>query len=150
MVLIYEAIEASLLPFNTVPQWMMAMDSAGRSQKIWLKIAQEGVNFLNDLCKKGYVHMLRVMTEDGWTQNAYRCSKQGEEFLNTVPDKLKSQCDGVVTDHIDGQSKEVIIGTDPDHHVCIDCTLGLKLARRPQPGFPEARRVSMTPPCYYS
>ena len=116
MVLIYEAIEASLLPFNTVPQWMMAMDSAGRSQKIWLKIAQEGVNFLNDLCKKGYVHMLRVMTEDGWTQNAYRCSKQGEEFLNTVPDKLKSQCDGVVTDRIDGQSKEVIIGTDPDHH----------------------------------
>ena len=109
MVFIYELIEAALLPFCKVPQWMMAVDDQGKSQKIWLLIAQEAVGFINDLCKRGFVHVLRVSTEDGWSENAYRCTAQGIEFLRSAPEKLKSQVDHVVTDRRDGETFEVVI-----------------------------------------
>jgi len=113
MVLIYEAIQASLLPFNRSPQWMHVLDKEGRTQKIWFNIAQEGVSFVNDMCKRGYVDVLRVVTEDGWAETAFRCSKIGQDFVESMPKKLMSQMDSVIKDPVDGRPFHVIIeGSD--------------------------------------
>jgi hypothetical protein len=39
-----------------------------------------------------------VLTADGWTEIAYRCSKSGHEFVGKMPKKLKTQVDAVVRD----------------------------------------------------
>lgn len=103
MVLIFEAIQGALLPFNKSPQWMHAVDKHGKTQKIWLNIAQEAIGFINDLCRRGFLHVLRVLTADGWTEVAYRCSKQGKQFVEKMPQKLKTQVDGVIRDPINGE-----------------------------------------------
>ena len=109
MVLLYECIQNSLLPFSKSPQWMLAADKHGRTQKIWLNTAQEGMSFINDLCKRGFIHVLRATTEDGWGEIAYRCSPQGEVFLSNVPQKLKTQVDGIIRDHLQGLPFTVLI-----------------------------------------
>ena len=109
MVFLYECIQNTLLPFNKSPQWMLAADKQGKTQKLWLNTAQEGIGFINDLCRRGFLHTLRVVTEDGWPEIAYRCSPQGEGFLGTVPQKLKTQVDGIVRDHTQGLPFTVLI-----------------------------------------
>lgn len=123
MVLIYESIQGALLPFNKSPQWMQAVNKNGKTQKIWLNFAQEGTGFINDLCKRGYLHVLRVITEDGWTEIAYRCSKAGEEFVNLMPQKMKTQMDRIVRDPISGMPFSVIID---DTHVYLRSESGFE------------------------
>jgi len=108
-ILIYEQIQASLLPFGKSPQWMHAIDKWGHTQKIWLNMASEGVSFVNDLCKRSYLHVLRVITEDGWPEIAFRCTKLGQAWVESMPQKLKTQVDSVVKDPIDGRPYNVVI-----------------------------------------
>lgn len=109
MVFLYEAIKNSLLPFNTCPQCMLAVDHHGKTQKIWINSPTESVGFINDLCKRGFIHILRIMTQDGWAENAYRCSKAGLEFLRRMPQKPKTQIDSVIKDPIESSPFNVVI-----------------------------------------
>jgi hypothetical protein len=92
LVLLYEGIDAGILPFDYSPNltWLTYKKQTDRR---WLRISQEAKSVIDDLWEAKLVNGIKLSSVDYQPVTAYQASFHGLSIVEQMPDHLKRETD---------------------------------------------------------
>ncbi|EKX53681.1 hypothetical protein GUITHDRAFT_91880 [Guillardia theta CCMP2712] len=95
LVMIYEGIIAGVLDFDYAPVSVLVSQN-GVSKRCFMNVTQEGKSAIDDLRERRLMNGLKLSSEDFQPVSCYQVSFHGLDFLERIPQKLRSDVDAFI------------------------------------------------------
>lgn len=92
LVLLYEGIEAGVLPFDYAPT-LVWVSHERHVERRWLRISQEAKSIIDDLWEARLVNGIKLSSVDYQPVTAYQVSTRGLEIVQQIPQSIKDATD---------------------------------------------------------
>ncbi|GMF37082.1 unnamed protein product [Phytophthora fragariaefolia] len=90
LVLLYEGIDAGILPFDYSPS-LMWLTHKKHTDRRWLRISQEAKSVIDDLWEAKLVNGIKLSSVDYQPVTAYQASFRGLSIVEQMPEQLKQE-----------------------------------------------------------
>lgn len=92
LVLLYEGIQAGVLPFDYAPT-LVWVSHERHVERRWLRISQEARSVIDDLWEARLVNGIKLSSADYQPVTAYQVSLRGLEIVEQIPQHIKDETD---------------------------------------------------------